>query len=246
MKVFKLITGIIAITLTTFSAFAQPANDDCSGATNMGSLPTPGACISGLQNGAVTTLNAQTTVGATSPALYTYQTACVGGGNMTTFALDTWYSFVATGTTVNISVSGFPNANIGIYSGTCGNLLGRGCTIANGAGKKPTNGATVYINYAGFLENGMLFDSSVKSVEESYCKFNEQKQLQNGYKPFPFVVGSKSGLIPGFIEGLEKMKIGDKAVLFIPSNLAYGEQGAGTIIPPNTNIIFEIEMLEKQ
>jgi len=118
--------------------------------------------------------------------------------------------------------------------------------IANGSGKKPANGATVYINYAGFLENGMLFDSSVKSVEESYSKFNEQKQLQNGYKPFPFVVGSKTGLIPGFIEGLEKMKIGDKAVLFIPSNLAYGEQGAGTIIPPNTNIIFEIEMLEKQ
>ncbi len=116
----------------------------------------------------------------------------------------------------------------------------------NGGGKKPANGSTVYIDYAGFLENGMLFDSSRKSVEESYGKFNEQKQLQNGYKPFPFVVGSKTGLIPGFIEGLEKMKVGDKAVLFIPANLAYGEQGAGTIIPPNSNIIFEIQMLEKQ
>ena len=42
------------------------------------------------------------------------------------------------------------------------------------------------------------------------------------------------------------MKVGDKAVLFIPSNLAYGEQGAGNVIPPNANIIFEIEMLEKQ
>jgi len=118
--------------------------------------------------------------------------------------------------------------------------------IENGGGKKPANGSTVYIAYSGFLESGMLFDSSVKSVEESYCKFNEQKQLQNGYQPFPFVVGSKTGLIPGFIEGLEKMKVGDKAVLFIPSNLAYGEQGAGTIIPPNANIIFEIQMLEKQ
>ena len=117
---------------------------------------------------------------------------------------------------------------------------------AKGSGKKPATGSTVYINYAGFLENGMLFDSSIKAVEESYSKFNKQKELQNGYQPFAFVVGSKTGLIPGFIEGLEKMKIGDKAVLFIPSNLAYGEQGAGNIIPPNANIIFEIEMLEKQ
>ncbi len=118
--------------------------------------------------------------------------------------------------------------------------------IKNGGEKKPANGATVYIDYAGFLEDGMLFDSSIKSVEESYGKFNEQKQLQNGYQPFPFVVGRKTGLIPGFIEGLEKMKVGDKAILFIPAKLGYGEQGAGNLIPPNTNIIFEIEMLEKQ
>ena len=118
--------------------------------------------------------------------------------------------------------------------------------VKNGGEKKPANGATVYIDYAGFLENGMLFDSSIKSVEESYGKFNEQKQQQNGYLPFPFVAGSKTGLIPGFIEGLEKMKVGDKAVLFIPANLGYGEQGAGNLIPPNSNIIFEIEMLEKQ
>ena len=113
-----------------------------------------------------------------------------------------------------------------------------------GKGKKPENGSTVYIEYAGYLENGMLFDSSNQSVEESYGKFNQQKQLQKGYQPFSFVVGTKTGLIPGFIEGLEKMKIGEKAVLFIPANLAYGEQGAGNVIPPNSNIIFEIEMLE--
>lgn len=117
--------------------------------------------------------------------------------------------------------------------------------IQNGKGKKPQNGTTVYINYAGFLENGMLFDSSIKSIEESCGKFNKQKEIQKGYQPFPFVIGTKTGLIPGFIEGLEKLKIGDKAVLFIPSNLAYGEQGAGHLIPPNTDIIFEIEMLEK-
>jgi len=112
-------------------------------------------------------------------------------------------------------------------------------------GKKPSNGSTVYISYAGYFENGLLFESSVKSVEESFGKFDKQKELQNGYLPFPFIVGSKTGLIPGFIEGLEKMKIGDKAILFIPSNLAYGEEGFRSI-PPNTNIIFEIEMFEKQ
>lgn len=113
-----------------------------------------------------------------------------------------------------------------------------------GNGKKAAAGSTVYIDYAGYLENGMLFDSSNKAIEESYGKFNQQKQLQNGYQPFPFKIGTKTGLIPGFIEGLEKMKVGEKAILFIPANLAYGEQGAGNVIPPNSNIIFEIEMLE--
>jgi peptidylprolyl isomerase len=51
-------------------------------------------------------------------------------------------------------------------------------------------------------------------------------------------------MIPGFIEGLEKLSFGDKAVIFIPSRLGYGEAGAGGVIPPNANIIFEIELLE--
>lgn len=116
--------------------------------------------------------------------------------------------------------------------------------IKNGSGKKPVNGSTVFINYAGFFENGMLFDSSVKSIEENYGKYNQQKEAQKGYQPFPFVVGSKTGLILGFIEGIEKLNIDDKILLFIPSNLGYGEKGYGAI-PPNTNLIFEIEMLEK-
>jgi len=51
-------------------------------------------------------------------------------------------------------------------------------------------------------------------------------------------------MIPGFIEGLDKMNFGDKAILFIPSNLGYGAQGAGGVIPPNANLIFEVELLE--
>ncbi len=69
--------------------------------------------------------------------------------------------------------------------------------------------------------------------------------MQDGYSKIPFTIGGKNQLIPGFVEGIEKLKIGEKAVLFIPSNLGYGEQGAGKTIPPNANIIFEIELLEK-
>jgi cyclophilin family peptidyl-prolyl cis-trans isomerase len=118
--------------------------------------------------------------------------------------------------------------------------------ISEGANKKPAVGTKVFIHYAGYLETGMLFDSSVKSVEETYGKYNQQKDAQGGYQPFPFEYGKKEGLIPGFIEGLEKMNIGNKAILFIPANLGYGAQGAGNVIPPNSNLIFELEMLDKQ
>jgi cyclophilin family peptidyl-prolyl cis-trans isomerase len=117
--------------------------------------------------------------------------------------------------------------------------------IAKGKGKKPTNGVNVFIHYAGFLENGELFDSSIESINKTYGKFDQRRADANGYSPIPFQYGSKEGMIPGFIEGLENMSFGDKAVLFIPSNLGYGEAGAGGVIPPNANIIFEVELLEK-
>jgi cyclophilin family peptidyl-prolyl cis-trans isomerase len=114
-----------------------------------------------------------------------------------------------------------------------------------GGGKKPAMGSTVYIHYAGFLENGTLFDSSIEDVSKTFGKFDPARAAANQYIPIPFQAGRKDGLIPGFIEGIEKMSIGDKAVLFIPSHLAYGEAGAGDVIPPNTNIIFEIELMGK-
>jgi cyclophilin family peptidyl-prolyl cis-trans isomerase len=114
-----------------------------------------------------------------------------------------------------------------------------------GGGKKPAMGSTVYIHYAGFLENGTLFDSSIEDVSKTFGKFDPARAAANQYTPIPFQAGRKDGLIPGFIEGIEKMSIGDKAVLFIPSHLAYGEAGAGDVIPPNTNIIFEIELMGK-
>ena len=114
-----------------------------------------------------------------------------------------------------------------------------------GSGKKPTTGSNIYIHYAGFLENGSLFDSSIEEVAKTFGKFDTNRAAQHGYQPIPFQAGKKDGMIPGFIEGIEKLSIGDKAVIFIPSNLGYGEAGAGGIIPPNTNLIFEIELLDK-
>ena len=116
--------------------------------------------------------------------------------------------------------------------------------VQTGSGKKPVDGTTVYIHYAGYLEDGSLFDSSYEEVNKTYGKFDANRASQNGYQPFPFQAGKKDGLIPGFIEGLEKMNFGDKIVMFIPSKLGYGEKGAGNVIPPNSNIIFEVELLE--
>lgn len=112
-------------------------------------------------------------------------------------------------------------------------------------GKKPSAGTNVFIPYAGFLENGTLFDSSIEEVAKTFGKYDTNKAAQNGYQPMPFQYGKKDGLIPGFIEGIEQLSIGDKAVIFIPSRLGYGEAGAGGVIPPNANIIFEIELLDK-
>ncbi|MFT7334286.1 MAG: cyclophilin family peptidyl-prolyl cis-trans isomerase [Porticoccaceae bacterium] len=118
-------------------------------------------------------------------------------------------------------------------------------TKKNG-GKKPTRGTTINIDYAGYLEDGQLFDTSLESEAKIFGKYDPRRAAQNGYQPILFQAGRKDGMIPGFIEGLEKLAIGDKALLFIPSHLAYGAGGAGDVIPPNTNIIFEVEILESK
>jgi cyclophilin family peptidyl-prolyl cis-trans isomerase len=112
-------------------------------------------------------------------------------------------------------------------------------------GKKTSAGTNVFIHYSGFLENGSLFDSSIESVCKTFGKYDQNRAAQNGYQPIPFQIGKKDGLIPGFIEGIEQLSFGDKATIFIPSRLGYGEAGAGGVIPPNANIIFEIELLQK-
>ncbi len=117
---------------------------------------------------------------------------------------------------------------------------------SKGSGKKPVTESTVMLTYAGFLEDGTLFDSNNVPTCKTFGKYNEQRDAQGGYKLMPFQVGSKGKMIPGLEEGLSKMNIDDKATIFIPSNLGYGANGAGNIIPPNANIIFEIEMKEEK
>ncbi len=111
-------------------------------------------------------------------------------------------------------------------------------------GKKPNPDEKVSLNYAGFLMNGTLFDTSIVETAKKFGKFDQNRQNNNGYQPLPFTIGDKVSLIAGFIEAIELMKKGDKLIAIMPPNLAYGDQGAGSDIPPNSTIAFEIELLK--
>lgn len=115
-------------------------------------------------------------------------------------------------------------------------------TINNGEGKQPKQTEFAMVNYAGYLRNGALFDSNIKEVEESYGKYQAMREQQNGYQPIPFPYTPSARLIPGFKEALLTMKVGDKIRVFIPATLGYGEAGAGDVIPPNSDLIFDIEI----
>lgn len=117
-------------------------------------------------------------------------------------------------------------------------------TTKKGTGVKPAKGVKVLIDYAGFFEDGKLFDTSVLEVAKSFNRYDERKDQANAYHPFPMVYSEKATLVPGFKEGMLNMDYGEKAVLFIPSYLAYGERGAGGVIPPNTDLVFEIEIVD--
>lgn len=95
--------------------------------------------------------------------------------------------------------------------------------IKSGTGKTPGKKDTVKVHYHGTLVDGTVFDSSVDRGE-----------------PISFPV---DGVIPGWTEALQLMKEGDKWKIFIPSNLAYGERGAGDKIGPNSALVFEVELL---
>jgi FKBP-type peptidyl-prolyl cis-trans isomerase len=98
--------------------------------------------------------------------------------------------------------------------------------LKEGTGPKPTASDTVACNYRGTLINGTEFDSSYKTGQ-----------------PATFPV---SGVIKGWTEALQLMPVGSKWQLFIPSDLAYGNRGAGADIGPDTTLIFEVELLSIQ
>lgn len=118
--------------------------------------------------------------------------------------------------------------------------------VQKGTGAKPAAGTTVYFHYSGFFEDGNLFDSSREDISKTYGKYNEMRAMQGGYNPFPFEIGKKDGMIPGFLEAINLLSFGDKMIAFIPAKLAYGESGAGGVIPPNATLIFELEIFDKQ
>ena len=115
--------------------------------------------------------------------------------------------------------------------------------IEKGTNVKPTE--DVFVAYSGYFEDGGLFDSNNTEVAKTYGIYNPQRDAGGGYKPFPYKLSNRTGLIKGFLEGIEQLNFGDKAVIFIPSELGYGERGYG-MIPPNTNLVFEIQIFEQQ
>ena len=94
--------------------------------------------------------------------------------------------------------------------------------VKEGTGPQPKAGDTVTVDYRGTLIDGTEFDSSYK----------------RGH-PATFPV---NGVIPGWTEALQLMKVGSKYQLFIPSKLAYGERAAGPELPANSTLIFEVEL----
>lgn len=113
-----------------------------------------------------------------------------------------------------------------------------------GKGQKPNEGVKVMMNYAGYFSDGRLFDTSMMEVAERYDAVDPQRVARNQYGPMPFDYSKEARLIPGFREGMLQMSVGDKATLFIPSHLAYGEKGYPPVIPPNADLIFELELIE--
>ena len=99
-------------------------------------------------------------------------------------------------------------------------------SLKDGSGKAPTASSVVEVNYRGTLTDGKEFDSSYKRKQSI---------------KFPL-----SRVIPCWTEGVQKMKVGGKAKLVCPPELAYGSRGAGQDVPPNATLIFEVELLDVQ
>jgi FKBP-type peptidyl-prolyl cis-trans isomerase FkpA len=97
-------------------------------------------------------------------------------------------------------------------------------SIREGSGNSPKASSTVEVNYRGTLTDGKEFDSSYKRKQSIEFRL--------------------SRVIPCWTEGVQMMKVGGKAQLVCPPELAYGARGAGRDVPPNATLIFEVELLD--
>jgi peptidylprolyl isomerase len=99
--------------------------------------------------------------------------------------------------------------------------------LRTGSGPKPLTGEVVAVHYTGKLDDGSIFDSS----------------YDRGEPTIRFALGT-GAVIPGWDEGIALMNEGGQATLIIPPNLAYGEAGAGGVIPPNATLTFDVELVD--
>jgi peptidylprolyl isomerase len=110
---------------------------------------------------------------------------------------------------------------------------------------KPEENAVAAVDYAGYLSDGMLFDSSMLDTAEKMMNVNEAKKKANAYRPMPVRFSKDMRMINGFRDALLELSYGDEAVVFIPADQGYGAQGMPRAnIPPNAELIFEINMPE--
>lgn len=122
--------------------------------------------------------------------------------------------------------------------------------LKEGNGVKPQIGSDVLVNYAGFLRaTGDLFDTNIAEIAKENDAYDAARAAdpQYGYIPYAWKYSPEVGLIAGFKEALLSMKVGDRIRVFIPSALAYGKQSFGNgVIPPDADLMFEIEIVDAQ
>ena len=112
-----------------------------------------------------------------------------------------------------------------------------------GAGKKLKTNSKVLTHYAVFFEDGRLLETSKLEIAEMFHMVKEDRKEANLYQPIKADISANARMIAGFKEGLQQLSVGDKATLFIPFHLGYGDAGSRDI-PPKTNLIFEVEIIE--